>query len=167
MSVWAGDEERKPRQLKPRLQAAPDDGGRAEGTCEVQKTGQTYVTCDACQAARNARWTLPNSCDTDVANSRSSARHACIVCGGSLDAGLTSAVVPQAPPPANLGRGSQEHGKVDDDVEDLIYSNECGIHEDFSEGNEIGDTAKSRTLKINGTELHDRTRPHWEVEAGI
>ena len=56
---------------------------------------------------------------------------------------------------------------MDDDVECLIYSNECGIPEVSSKGDEIGGAAKLRTFKVDGAELHDWTRPHWECEAGI
>ena len=56
---------------------------------------------------------------------------------------------------------------MDDDVEDLIYINKCGILEELSKGNEVVGSAKSRTSKVNGAELHDWTRPQWEVEVGI
>ena len=117
--------------LANKCQAAANDGGRPE---DPKGEWHANGACGVCKATRGARWTSPNSCDLCVANSSSSKRHACDVCGGNLEVGLIFAVVPQAPPLANLGRGSQEHGKVDDDVEDLIYSNECGIPEDFSKG---------------------------------
>ena len=91
----------------------------------------------------DARWTVTSSHDTETENSGAGEKHACEVCQGSLEMGLTDEGLPQAPPPANLGRGSQEPGKIDDDVEDLTCSNEC-------------DTTKLRTGKSKAT--------HWEVE---
>ena len=126
--------------------------GRAEGTCEVQTTGQMRTNCDVCETARSARWTSTSSCDTDVMHSRSDVRHACEVCGGSREADLTDTVVPQAPPLANPGRGSQESGKVDDYIDDLISSNKSGA-------------AKLRTGKFNAA--HWEAKGAWHMEEPI
>ena len=66
-----------------KCQTAASDGGRSEdpkgGRC-------TVIPCSACEDARTTRW---NPSDSGTVNSKnSSANNACVVCRGSLRAGM-------------------------------------------------------------------------------